>query len=451
MNVQVPHNYRPRPYQLPFWRAVESGYKRIIKVWHRRAGKDNSAMNFTATQVFEKPGIYYHMAPTTTQARKIIWDARMPLADGTLGLAPAYEYIFPKELYAKKANETEMKLQFKNGSIWQAVGSDNYNALVGGNVRGCVFSEYALADPNAWLYIQPMLEENDGWAIFCYTPRGTNHGYKLWEMAGKNPDTWFRQMLTNDDTGVFSKEQIARIWEEIRVSNGVDGANSIVNQEYFCDFFAAILGSYYGEWMTAAEKEGRICDLPYERRLPVYAAWDLGVGDSMVLWFYQLVNNWIHVIDYIEMNGVGYDTIAREIRGRGYNMAKHWLPHDVRQREQSSGLSREAILRSMDIGKIEVVPQSSVESGIAEARMILPICKFDRTKCERGISALKGYQKKWDDRLKIYSDRPLHDWASHGADGFRYLAQGHRLDHPIIIKPHSMGQVVIPKQDWSVF
>ena len=42
-------------------------------------------------------------------------------------------------------------------------------------------------------------------------------------------------------------------------------------------------------------------------------------------------------------------------------------------------------------------------------RVLLPRCIFDREKCARGIEALRQYQKTWDDKLRTYSSKPLHD------------------------------------------
>jgi hypothetical protein len=52
----------------------------------------------------------------------------------------------------------------------------------------------------------------------------------------------------------------------------------------------------------------------------------------------------------------------------------------------------------------------------------LPRIWFDAEKCARGIDALKLYRAQYDDKLQALRPRPVHDWTSHAADSFRYLA-----------------------------
>ena len=171
---------------------MDSGGKRAVAVWHRRAGKDSTALNYTACEAIEKPGVYWHMLPTQRQARKVVWDGI-----DRKGRRVANQ-VFPREIVKKKRAD-EMQIELINGSIWQLCGSDNYDSLVGANPVGVVFSEWSLCNPAAWDFIRPILSENGGWAIFIYTPRGKNHGYKMAEMARKNPD-WFYSRLTVEDT-----------------------------------------------------------------------------------------------------------------------------------------------------------------------------------------------------------------------------------------------------------
>lgn len=440
--IQIPHNWNPRPYQMPAWQFMQNGGRRLALVWHRRAGKDNFSLNWTAYALMTQPGLYWHMAPTAAQARKIIWDGRNK--EGVKYIDQA----FPKALRTK-VNDTEMKIELANGSLWQCVGSDNYDSLVGSNPRGIVFSEYSLADPIAWDYFRPMLLENNGWAIFIYTPRGKNHGFSLYEQAKQSPD-WLAQLLTAKDTGVFAEGEIERERAEIALNRGTDEANAIINQEYYCSFSAALLGSYYGTLLDRAEQEGRITTVPHIPHMPVHAAWDLGVSDSCSIWFFQVVNGMVHVIDYMEHSGAGYDFYAKKIKETPYILHTNYCPHDIEQREQSSALSRKTILQGFNIGRIEVLPASSIMSGINEVRMLLGRCKFDAVKCQRGLEALRQYQKKWDEKRHDWSESPNHDWSSHGADAFRYLAQGYKYFNPVRETTHQ-GGVIISKTDWGIF
>lgn len=394
---------------MPLWSFLEGGGRRAVAVWHRRAGKDSTALNFTATQCMEVPGLYWHMAPTSKQVRKIVWDNIDRQGRRII------DQVFPEEVRSGQ-NGQEMKIELKSGSIWQCVGSDNYDSLVGANPRGVVFSEYSLADPKAWDYIRPILAENGGWALFIYTPRGRNHGARLFDMAKNNPN-WFAQKLTVDETNVISAQAI----DEERAA-GMEEEE--IQQEFYCSFDAAIKGSYYGKLINLAEQDGRICSVPYDPSHPVMTAWDLGIGDSTAIWFVQAIGREIRIIDYYEASGVGLDHYVGVLNQKGYNYYLHILPHDADVSELGTGMRRIDTLKNMGIGRYKILPRASVDDGIHAARMIIPRCFFDAKKCERGIDALRQYQKEWDDKLNMFKQRPLHDWTSHAADAFRYMALG---------------------------
>ncbi len=409
MEITIPNNWTPRDYQMPLWGYLENGGRRAVVVWHRRAGKDSLSLNFTATQALQRVGVYWHMAPTQKQVRKIVWDN----IDGKG--RRIINQVFPPEI-RKSSNSQEMKIELLNGSIWQCVGSDNYDSLVGANPVGVVFSEYSIADPKAWDYIRPILAENGGWALFIYTPRGRNHGARIFDMAKQNSD-WFAQLLTVDDTKAISLDAI----DEERKA-GMD--DDQINQEFYCSFDSALPGAYYGKLLALADKEKRIGKVPNEPMVPVITAWDLGIGDSTAIWFCQQVGKEIRIIDYYENSGVGLDHYCKVLAEKPYTYYEHLLPHDANVSELGTGKRRIDTLRDMGLSKTRVLPQMSVDDGIHAARMMLPKCWFDEVKCGRGLDALRNYQKEYDDKLQTFKDRPLHDWSSHAADAFRYLAVG---------------------------
>ena len=190
--VTLPHRWWPRQYQLPLWNAMETGTKRAVAVWHRRGGKDLTALNITIKQALTmRVGLYWHLLPTYEMGRKIVWNGMT--GDGTRFLD-----FWPEEMITRKRDDN-MLLEASNGSIWQVVGSDDPDRLVGSNPVGVVLSEYSLQNPQAWEYIRPILAENGGWAIFIYTARGRNHGYDVIQHALKSK-FWFGQILTVDDT-----------------------------------------------------------------------------------------------------------------------------------------------------------------------------------------------------------------------------------------------------------
>lgn len=413
MEIILPYNYKPRDYQLSLLKALDSGYKRAVWVAHRRAGKDKTGLNYTIKRMPERVGIYYYFLPTYNQGRKIIWDGIDK--DG-------FKFLnhFPKELIEKK-NEAEMKILMKGGSLFQIIGTDKIDAIMGTNPVGCVFSEFALQNPLAWEYVRPILRENGGWALFLYTPRGHNHGFDLYEMARDN-DEWFCELLTVKDTGVISEEEIDKERAE-----GMD--EDLIQQEYYCSFEGMMMGAYYSKQLKQAREDNRIVNVPYKPQIQVDTWWDLGVGDATAIWFTQAVGREIRVIDYYENSGEGLLHYAKVLQEKPYVYRTHNAPFDIKQRELGTGKSRLETAKTMGID-FRIVPQLPIEDGIEAARNIFNQCWFDKERCKRGIDALKNYHKEYDDDRKEFKNRPYHDWSSHGADGFRYFAIGFRQEYP---------------------
>lgn len=377
-------------------------------------------LHWTATQVVQYPANYVYMLPAANQARKAIWTAVDSLAQ-----KKRIDWAFPLEI-RDSTNDQEMLIRFKNGSTWQVAGSDNYQGIIGSGPFGIVYSEYMLSDPNSRLFLDPILQENGGWAIFNGTPRGRNHFYDIFQLAESEPD-WFAERLTVKDTGVFTEEQLARIRREFAKERGDDEADNIMRQEYYCSWDAAIPGSYYGKLIGELEAADCIGHVPYDPRYPVTTGWDLGVGDSTAIWFVQRTRTELRVLDYYEASGVGADHYAKVIKDKPYQYDRHILPHDANDREWGNNASsRVDVLKSLGVRPLVVLPRASVDDGINAVRVALHGVRFDREKCDRGLDALRQYQKRWDEKLKVFSQAPLHDWTSHAADAFRYLAQGMR-------------------------
>jgi phage terminase large subunit len=307
------------------------------------------------------------------------------------------------------------------------VGSDTYNSLVGSPPIGVTASEWALADPQAWAYLRPILLENDGWAVFITTVRGKNHVWRMYDGAKDDPD-WFVQVLPATETGTLTAAQLEKEQLEYQREYGQEDGDALFAQEYLCDWSAAIVGSYYGKMMRDADTAGRITSVPYDPQALVHTAWDLGLNDQTVIWFFQAVGREIHLIDYIENSGQPLVWYAGEVHKRGYVYGEHILPHDSEARELQTNRSRTETLRGLNLN-VRVLRAAGAErvlvaDGINAARSILPRCWFDKTKCAKGIEALKAYRREWDEQKKTFHDRPLHDWASDPADAFRYLALG---------------------------
>jgi phage terminase large subunit len=413
MSLQIPYKFEPREYQLPLFQAIDSGYKRACVIWHRRAGKDKTLFNLLVKKAVEKVGVYYYFYPTYNQGRKALWENIDK--NGMRFL----DHVPPQ--LVKSSDKQQMMIELTNGSVIRVIGTDNIDTIVGTNPIGCVFSEYSLQNPSAWDFIRPILAENGGWAVFNFTPRGKNHGWQLYQLATKS-EYWFSQKLSVDDTGALAPEVLANERDEMLLRTGND---ALFQQEYYVSFEAPVEGAYFAAQMLQAESEDRIISVPYDISVEVHTAWDLGVGDSTAIWFYQKVGREIHIIDYYETAGEGLPHYIQVLKQKRYIYGKHYAPHDIEVRELSSGKTRREVARGLGI-QFEIAPKVSIEDGIEAARTLLPRCYFDQARCDLGLNALRSYHKEWDDKLGTWKQKPVHDWASHGSDAFRYLALSFR-------------------------
>lgn len=413
--------------------AWERGVKRESLIWHRRAGKDDYALHKTAVAAHppakgampnQRIGNYWHCLPKYEQARKAIWEAVNPHTG-----KKRVDEAFPKEL-RKRTDSQSMAIEFLNGSTWRLVGSDDPDSLVGAPPVGVVFSEWALSNPLAYAYLEPILIENDGWASFITTSRGRNHAYKLHEAAKKDSD-WFAQTLTVDDTGFIKRQSIDKARSTYSAIFGPEQAEALILQEYWCSFDAPVLGAYWGPDILRAEQAGRVLDLEYDPALPVHTAWDIGVRDDTGVWLFQVNGKWIHVLEYIRSQNkwVGFyvKELARRAEERGYRYGHDYVPQDAKVREWTNeGPNDEAKTRiqtMLELGrKPKLAPAYRLADGIDAGRRIINWCRFDRTLCEFGLESLRSYKKEFDEKTNEFKKTPLHDWTSHGATAFISLA-----------------------------
>lgn len=433
IRIKLPHNFEYRDYQLPLRNYMMSGGKRACAVWHRRAGKDTVALRVGLELAVQRSGNYWHMLPNAAQARKAIWHGINPHSGRKI-----LEEVFPRELVkninpdGSMGNTTEMRIDLKPGAVWNLVGSDNFDSLVGSPPCGVVFSEWAVADPRAWGYIEPILLENDGWAIFISTPRGENHLFKTYQTAMRE-EAWFGQRLTVDDTfrkdgsPLISAEQIRTLRREAGVTE------AFIQQEYFSSFDAPLIGSYYADLLLDAKRDGRISEIPHDPAHLVSTAWDIGHHDATAIWWYQDIGHARHWIDYYENTGYGVEHYAHILRKRGeerkYEYGAHYGPHDLDNHDWGiiGGRTRKDIARQLGI-RFVIVAKVSVEDGIQALRSLLPRSWFDAKRCEQGLNALRSYRREEDPSKAqttgqpFYRAKPLHDWSSHGSDAARYAA-----------------------------
>jgi len=396
-----PFGYRPRAGQAEL-HEDKARFKVIVA--HRRFGKTVFAVIQLlrgATRLRRRSPRFAYVAPFYRQAKAIVWDYLKQFAAGT----------------GARFHESELRCDLPNGARISLYGADDPDSLRGLYFDGVVLDEFAQMDPRVWgEVIRPALADRGGWAIFIGTPMGRNSFWKLYEQA-KTAAGWRAALFRASGTGVIPEAELAAARATM--------SEAEYAQEFECSFDAAIRGAYYATEMAAADAAGRIGRVPYEPRLPVHTAWDLGVGDATAIWFYQAAGPEVRIIDYLENAGVGLDHYARELQRRGYVYGEHILPHDARVQELGSGKTRVETLTALGF-RPRVLDSHKLDDGIGAARLLLPRCWFDAEKCARGLEALRHYRTEWDGRRQTFRERPLHDWASHAADAFRYLAMGLR-------------------------
>lgn len=398
--------YRPRQLVKDFHKRQE---RFAVIVAHRRFGKTVAAINDlirTALTTERNKVRVAYIAPYYRQAKAIAWD---------------YLLEYTQDVEGVVYNVAELRADFPNGARFRLFGADNYDAM-----RGLYFDSVVLDEPadfpaNAWpTVIRPSLADRKGKATFIGTPKGKNEFWEIYNSALKN-DNWFCAMYKADETDILDSQEL----EEARETMGEDR----YAQEFLCSFEAAIQGAYYAVEMKKAKEENRVSSVPYDPSVSVVVSYDLGIGDSTALWFAQFVGQEIHLIDYYENSGVGLDHYAKVLSDKGYHYEAHIMPHDVKVKELGTGKSRLETLENLGIRNIEIAPKLGIDDGVQAARSMLNRCWFDEQKCERGIEALLQYRREFDEKLKSWRGRPLHDWTSHGADSFRYLAVGYRPVH----------------------
>jgi len=395
--------YRPREWACRFHRS-KARFR--VAVIHRRGGKTVGSiadMVDHALSNTQKRPRYAYIAPLLRQAKQVAWD---------------YLKDYCLKIDGATANEAELRIDLPTGARIQIFGADNYDALRGIYLDGVILDEFGDMDPRAWVeVIRPALADREGWAIFIGTPKGRNEFHKLYEHA-RTAEGWEAFMLKASESNLIAES-------ELRDARAIMTADQYA-QEFECSFDAAIQGAFYAEEFRLVDEDRRIRNVPWQGGQRVYTAWDLGIDDATAIWFFQLAASEIHLIDFMEVSGEGLPAIVKRLDKKPYTFAEHFLPHDAEARELGTGETRRNTLQALMGSKqrITVLPQQNIEDGIHAARMILPRCYFDTEKTARGVECLRQYRREWDEKMKVFRTRPLHDWTSHAADAFRYLAMG---------------------------
>jgi hypothetical protein len=387
----------------------DEGGKRAVWIVHRRAGKDSTMLQQACKMALQRVGTYWHCLPSHRQARKVVWDNIDRQGRRMIDQA------FPPAI-RKSINNTEMRIVLKNDSVFQCVGSDNFDSLVGSNPLHVTFSEWPLSKPSAWSFIRPILLENDGSAAFIYTPRGKNHGHELYNVALNNP-SWFCQRLTIEDTNALP---LSHLQEE----RNAGMPEELIQQEYYCDFNSGNAGSYYADLLDKLTQNELINDFEHSND-DIYTHWDIGFTDSTAIWFWRFrPDDGVDIIDCYEAHGLPINHYVEVIRSKPYRYRAHFLPHDGNDSRFrfATGLSIKEQIRAT-MPDVFITPKLQIEDGIQAVRYLLSQkTRIHKTKCKQGLLALENYQREYDEDTRTYAQRPLHNWSSHYADAMRYLA-----------------------------
>jgi len=407
--IEIP--YKPREHQLKIHELLD-GNRFAVVVAHRRFGKTVAALNHIIREAVlneQETPRYAYIAPTYGQAKRVAWDYLV-------------KYTTP---LGGTNNISELRVDFWGRRI-QLYGSDNPDSLRGQFFDGVIVDEVGDQNPKIWTdIIKPSIVDRKGWCLFIGTPKGHNHFKELRDRA-KTEEGWGLLEFKASETGVVDSVELKAAKNEM--------GESKYAQEFECSFDAPVEGSYYGEILGELEEKKHMQEIPWEELSRTFTAWDLGMGDSTSIWVAQLVGSEVRLIDYYENHGVGLDHYVKWIKDNDYTKAEHILPHDVRVRELGTGKSRLEMLEESGL-EVKIAPRMGLDDGIQAVRRLLPRCWFNVPKVQIGLNCLRNYHRDYDEKRKIFYERPLHDWSSHGSDAFRYLALGLDEGHSTWSKP----------------
>lgn len=420
-------------------------------VCHRRMGKTVTCINEAIARALNnrrsRPR-YAYIAPLRSQAKKVSWEYCKEYTDG---------------VQAKKPSESELvvaiQTPYNPKATLELYGADgpNAEALRGNYFDGVIVDEYGDMRPSILdKIILPTLMDRNGWLALIGTYKGKNHFYrKVRNYQGKDlpyeidPEElarkYFTMIVRVDQSGVFTEEQIRDIRRETDEES--------FRQEYMCDPEAAVKGTYYAAKINELERIGRIysAEAAYDPDQLVECVMDLGRTDGFAWWAWQKRPGGVAIIDYFEMVGADPEKVFAEMDGlaeksehrKGYRYRKIWLPHDAKAKTFATKRSAvEQFLEKYGAGVVDLVPELSLQDGVTAVRKVLPVCYFDRRTMD-GVEALRAYARKYDEQAQTLLDQPVHNWASHPSDAFRYLSI---VAQPLIAEDRPQKPVIeVPK------
>lgn len=375
-------------------------------VAHRRAGKSVGEINEEIKRALENPRLYpppryAYVGPSFAQTKDLIW---------------GYLKYYTSPLPGVKYSESDLQCTLPNGALINLYGGASaYERMRGLYFDGIVLDEFPLLNPAVFsTVVRPCLADYRGWAIVSGTSNGDDHFHEL-KLRNQNNPNWDFFIIPVTETDALTADEVQEMTADMSAEEFA--------REMLCRFDAPVEGSYYADLINKAQAAGRITGVPHDPAGLVHTCWDLGIDDAMVTWFYQIAGKEIHFIDCLVRTDKSLEWFAQALKGyedghehrRDYNYGVHTPPNDIKVRELTTGRTRLEIMEKLLPGVVMVCPYHVPEDGIAAVRSILPMSWFDAKKCELGLSALRNYHRS-------KTGKPVHNWASHAADGIRHGA-----------------------------
>jgi phage terminase large subunit len=422
--IEIP--YKPRD---AFQPLHQSNRRWAVVVAHRRAGKTVACVNqlikeALTTRRKDFRGAY--IAPFYKQSKSVAWD---------------YFKQFTRVISGIVINESELRIDFKNGARIQLFGADNADSLRGLYFDSIICDEYGDWKSTVFQYVvRPALADRQGKAVIIGTPKGRNQFWEVYDRACHSDD-WLALKITVDESGILPQSEVNALKNEL--------SEDAWRQEMECDFDAALPGAIWGRELYQAEQDGRITGVEYDGFADVYTAWDLGYSDDTAIWFYQVIHGEVHFIDFYAASGKSIEHYAAQVLSRPYRYKTHFLPHDARAKTLASGGKSviEMLAEHLSITKMAITPSLSMQDGIQAVRMMMPRAWFDKERCYDGIEALKQYQREWDEDKKMFRDKPRHDWTSHAADSMRYAAINWKEEVKPVVEDKPIRGIMVGQTD----
>lgn len=414
---EIELDYKPRDIFLPYHESVK---RFCLTIAHRRCGKTVARINKLIRSAVDCPLLnprFGYLAPSYVQAKDIAW-------------AYLKYYSAPITALGGRINESELSVVLPhNNATIRLYGAENAERMNGIYFDGIAIDEAQLIPtPVLTTIILPALADRKGWLDVTGKPRGWQNMLGELYKRACNDDEWFVQVLKASDTHILDDDELANQRKLM--------SDDEYNQEFECSFDAAIGGSVYGKWMQAAMETGRITDrVEYDPKFPVFTAWDLGYSDTNTIWFYQVGNGEIYIIDYYEYSGegIGYycdivkgkgDTEENNLRRSTYRYAAYYVPIDATFELQAAN-GRSMLEQAWNPHGIRMtaIPECQYIDAIESVRVTLPRCWFNETRCAVGIESLQNWHFEWDAKRRMYKDKPRHDGFSHACRAFDILAR----------------------------